>query len=256
VTSPAAAPPPRTITPNALRLIALGAWVLAIVAYGVLVARTGLAPLEVLRALLTFLQDHPLGAVAFVLAYTLRPLLLFSATLLTVGAGILYGPLVGFAVVVIGANAGALLAYGLGRALGAEVAGKALAHPRLAGMTQRLRANAFEAVLTLRFLFAPYDGVTYLAGALRLGVAPFLLATIIGSLPGTLVFLLFGAGLSDLAALDGDTLPAVDARLLLASAAVFALSLVLSRWWRRRESRRSAPPHGRANPPEVDDAGS
>jgi uncharacterized membrane protein YdjX (TVP38/TMEM64 family) len=221
-----------------LRLLAIVLWAAAFAAYAVVVARTGSSPLELLGSLLTFLQDHPLGVAAFVVVYTLRPLLLFPATLLTVGAGILYGPLLGLGVAIVGANAGAVLAYGLAHVLGADVAGKALEHPRLQGMTRRLRANAFEAVLTLRFLFAPYDAVNYLAGALRLGVAPFLLATAIGSLPGTLVFVLFGAGLADVAALDGDTLPGIDARLLLASAAVFVASLALSRWWRRREGGR------------------
>jgi uncharacterized membrane protein YdjX (TVP38/TMEM64 family) len=234
-----AARAPRPAGPaRTLRLLAIVLWAAAFAAYAVVVARTGSSPLELLASLLTFLQDHPLGVAAFVLVYTLRPLLLFPATLLTVGAGILYGPLLGLGMAIVGANAGAVLAYGLAHVLGADVAGKALEHPRLQGMTRRLRANAFEAVLTLRFLFAPYDAVNYLAGALRLGVAPFLLATAIGSLPGTLVFVLFGAGLADVAALDGDTLPGVDARLLLASAAVFVASLALSRWWRRREGRR------------------
>jgi uncharacterized membrane protein YdjX (TVP38/TMEM64 family) len=223
-----------------MRVVALVAWGIALLAYAIVVARTGATPLEAVRALLAFLQDHPLGVPAFVLVYVLRPLLLFPASLLTVGAGVLYGPALGVAVVVVGANGGALLAYGLARVLGAEIAGPALEHPLLRGTAGRLRANAFEAVLTLRLLFAPYDAVNYLAGALRLAVAPFLLATAVGSLPGTLVFVLFGAGLGGVAAFDGSELPAVDARLLLASAALLVVSLALARAWRARE-RRLAP---------------
>ncbi|MBA2668045.1 MAG: TVP38/TMEM64 family protein [Trueperaceae bacterium] len=233
-----------TTTVRSLRLIAIAAWALAVVAYVVVVTRSGASPLDVLAALLAFLQDHPLGAIAFVIAYMLRPLLLFSASLLTIGAGLLYGPLLGFAVVVVGANTGALLAYALARALGGDLARTALANPRLAGMAERLRAHTFETVLTLRFVFAPYDAVNYLAGALGLRVVPFVLATVIGSLPGTLVFLLFGAGLADLTALDEGGLPSVDPRSLLASAGILVLSLALARWWRRREARRidAAPP--------------
>ena len=221
-----------------LRLFGLLAWGLAVAAYVLAVVRTGSTPLDVLVVVVAFLRDNPLGALAFLGVYALRPLLLFPATLLTVGAGILYGPLAGVALVVVGANLSAVVAFGLGRAYGAELAGAALGHPRLRGVSQRLRANAFEAVLTLRFVFTPYDAVNYLAGALRLPLRPFVVATAIGSLPGTLVFLLFGAGLGDVAALEAGRLPTPDLPLLAASAALFVTSLVLARVWRAREARR------------------
>jgi uncharacterized membrane protein YdjX (TVP38/TMEM64 family) len=223
-----------------LRWIGLVAWGVAVAAYVVAVVRTGSSPLDVLVAVVTFLRDHPLGALAFVAAYALRPLLLFSATLLTVGAGILYGPLAGTALVVLAANTSAVVAYGLGRAYGAEIAGAALDHPRVRGVSQRLRANAFEAVLTLRFVFTPYDAVNYLAGAMRLPLRPFIVATAIGSLPGTLVFVFFGAGLGDVSALEAGRLPSPDLPLLAVSAALFVTSLLLARVWRAREARRSA----------------
>ena len=221
-----------------LRWLAVAAWSAALVAYLVVAARTGSGPLDVLLAVTGFLREHPAGAVAYLLVYALRPLLFFPATLLTVGAGVLYGPIAGVGLVVLGANLSATVAFLLGRSLGAELAGKALAHPRLVGMARRLRANAFEAVLTLRFVFAPYDAVNYLAGALRLPLKPFVAATAIGSLPGTLVFVLFGAGLSDLAALEEGRLPSPDATLLAASAALFVASLALARAWRARERAR------------------
>lgn len=225
-----------------LRWLALGAWALGLAAYVMTVVRTGNSPLDVLLALGEFLRAHPLGALAYLLAYAARPLLLFPATLLTVGAGVLYGPLAGVGLVLLGSNLSAAVAYGLGRSLGAELAGRALAHPRLVGMARRLRANAFEAVLTLRFLFAPYDAVNYVSGTLRLPLKPFVLATAIGSLPGTLVFVFFGAGLGDLSALEAGRLPTPDLQLLAASAVLFVTSLALARVWRAREARRSRAP--------------
>lgn len=222
-----------------LRWLTLGAWGLGVLAYALTVLRTGNTPLDVLVLLIEFLREHPLGLLAYLLAYALRPLLLFPATLLTVGAGLLYGPLLGIGLVIVGANASAIVAFLLGRALGAELAGRALDHPRLRGMTQRLRANAFEAVLTLRFLFTPYDALNYLAGTLRLPLKPFVLATAIGSLPGTLVFVLFGAGLGDVRALEAGQLPTPDTPLLITSAALFVASLLLARAYRLREARRA-----------------
>ena len=224
----------RRPSPRALRWVAVASWASLLVAYAAAVATTGRTPLDLFASLVTFLVEHPYGPLLFVLAYVLRPLVAFSAAALTVGAGHLYGPWWGLLVVVLGANGGALLAYGLARWLGAEVAGRALGHPRLQGVAGRLRARTFETILTLRFVFAPYDAVNYLAGALRLRPAPFVLATALGSLPGTLTFLLFGASIGDLSALTEGRWPSLDPRSLIASAALFVASLVVSRALRRR----------------------
>ena len=44
----------------------------------------------------------------------------------------------------------------------------------------------------MRLVYVPYDLVNYLAGFLRIGWMPFILATALGSLPDTLSFVLFG----------------------------------------------------------------
>jgi uncharacterized membrane protein YdjX (TVP38/TMEM64 family) len=226
-----------------LRIAAVTLWALLLAGYLLVVGRSGATPLEAVATLLAFLRDHPLGALAFTLAYALRPLLLLSAAALTVGAGILYGPLLGALVVVVGANAGALLAYALGSLLAADLTERALRHERLRRAVGALRTRTFETTLTLRLAFAPYDAVSYLAGALRLPAAAFLVATALGSLPGSLVFLLVGAGLGDLDALAAGGLPRLEAPLLLASAAFLVLSLALARIWRRREARQAASRH-------------
>ena len=238
----AAAPPPTTgsrppgpwrPSARALRWVAAAAWAALLAAYAATVLATGRTPIDVLAALVTFLVEHPVGPALFALAYVVRPLVAFSAAVLTIGAGHLYGPAWGLLVVVLGANGGALLAYGLARWLGAGIAGVALGHPRLRGVTTRLRTRTFETVLTLRFVFAPYDAVNYLAGALRLRPGPFLLATAVGSLPGTLTFLLFGASIGDLSALADGRWPTLDPWTLAASAALFVATLGVARALRR-----------------------
>jgi uncharacterized membrane protein YdjX (TVP38/TMEM64 family) len=232
-------PAARAPAATALRGIAIAGWALLLGGYAWVVVSTGRTPLDVLGELVAFLAEHPWGPALFVLAYVARPLVVFSATVLTVGAGYLYGPTLGLLVVTVGANGGALLAYGLGRWLGAGLAGHALAHPRLVGVAGRLRARTFETVLTLRFLFAPYDAVNYLGGALRLRPAPFLLATLLGSLPGSLTFLLFGASVGDLGALAEGQWPSLNPWTLAASAALLVASLAASRALRRRADLRS-----------------
>lgn len=201
---------------------------------------------------------------AFLVAGMARPLVLFPATLLTVAAGILFGPLVGFGAAAVVGNGSALLAYGIGRLLGPS--GFAGAHPAgdhaddganadgrnghggsaagptadpdvgpagaLASWSSRLRANSFEAVLVMRLLFLPYDAVNYAAGFLRVRWRPFLAATALGSLPGTFAFVLAG---SSLERLDGTSVH-IDPTAVAASAIVLSASLILARVLRRRHT--------------------
>ncbi len=231
-------PAPRTV----LRWIAGGAWAALLGSYLWVVVTTGRTPIDVLGEIARFLVDHPLGPVLYVLLCAVRPLFVFSSSVLSIGAGHLYGPGLGFVVVTVGQNSGAVLAYGLAVAFGADVAGRALAHPRLRGVAGRLRRNAFETVLTLRFVFTPYDAVNYAAGALRLPLRAFVAATALGSLTGSLTFLLFGASIGDLSVLAEGQWPSLNPTALAASAALLATSLAISRVVRRRSAALEAAP--------------
>jgi uncharacterized membrane protein YdjX (TVP38/TMEM64 family) len=176
------------------------------------------------------------GVFAYVLVYLARPIVLFPASVLTVVGGILFGPVVGVAVVVVAANASAMIAYGVGRLLGrAPGAADTTPTPDEASLARRwsdrMRDNSFETVLIMRLLFLPYDLVNYLSGVLRLRWLPFLLATALGSLPGTVSFVLLGASLDRV----DEGLGGIDAATLVASIVIFAGSLVIARVLRRRQ---------------------
>ena len=182
------------------------------------------------------IQGSAWGPVAFVAVYLLRPLLFFSAAVLTVAGGFLFGAAGGVALVVLAANGSAMVAYGLARWFGAGVGQEADPAGRLARWTGRLRHRSFESVISMRLLQLPYDLVSYLAGAVRIHPGAFLLGTAVGSLPATVAFVLFGASLESF---DGGV-PAIDAPVLIASGILLATGLALSQIMRRRERRRDA----------------
>lgn len=227
------------------RLVAAGLWLALAGLYLAWSARQGLEPLSgaPLRRLLELVAATPGGALLFVLLYALRPLLLLSAALLSIAAGALFGPVLGVLLVVIGSNLGAALAYGLARLFGGEGPALAVGADGAGGLARRwlarLRARSFETVFLMRLLYLPYDLVNVLAGLLRVHFGAFLLATALGSLPGTLAFTLAGASTGGVAR------PAFDPRVLAASAALFLASLALARWLRRREARRPGGGAGR-----------
>ena len=178
-----------------------------------------------------FTRRSPFAPLVYIGIYTLRPVVLFPATLLTLAGGALFGAVWGILYTIIGANLGATLAYFIGYFFGQnalETEGEDTG--RLQRWTQRMRENSFETVLTMRFIFLPYDLVNYLAGFLRINYGAFILATILGSLPGTLSFVLLGAS-TGLNAEGGGFNPWV----LVASVVIFVVSLALSRLLKRRK---------------------
>ena len=112
-------PEPSWLQKHGQKLFAAVFWLLLVGAYVFYTVRNGLTPLETFRQLVGFLSANAYGPLLFILLYTLRPLIFFSALVLTVGAGFLYGPVLGILYTIIGANLGASLAYVIGTFLDA-----------------------------------------------------------------------------------------------------------------------------------------
>lgn len=216
---------------NGQKLLVLVFWLAVLGGYQWYAWSNGLSPLEVVQQLLGFLSGSPYGPLLYILVYAVRPLFLFSAVLLTLAGGFLFGPLWGLVYVLIGSNTSATIAYVIGRFLGAGVLEGQQSDGLVQRYAERMRRNSFETVLIMRFVFLPYDLVNYLAGFLRIRWSAFILATVLGSLPGTLAFVLFGASVERF---DGG-LPALNPWSLVASVVIFVVSLGLARLFRRRE---------------------
>lgn len=188
-----------------------------------------------LRDIVGLLQT-PLGPLLYILIYTLRPLAFFSAVVLTLLAGSIWGGLLGVIYVVIGSNLSATLAYVVGRVFGQGIIDETRTDGTIARYTGRLRRNSFETVLVMRFIFLPYDLVNYLCGFLKIDYKAFILATIIGSIPGTITFVLAGASVPAESVVMGAFSPEFNPWTLAAAAALFVVSLGLSRLLKRREA--------------------
>lgn len=177
------------------------------------------------------------GVFAFLGAYLIRPLVLFPASVLTIIGGILFGPVAGVVIVVVAANTSALIAFGIGRFLGRPPGADdeertARADSFVERWRSRLRDNSFETVFAMRLLFLPYDLVNYVCGALHIRWTPFLLATALGSIPGTISFVLLGASLERIdMGLDG-----INPLAIVASVLIFAISIVISRTIKKRHA--------------------
>lgn len=215
------------------KMIALLFWLVLVLAFVLYSSRNNLTPLAATRQLMSVLGDMPIHSrgLIFTVVYALRPLIFFPASILTLAIGALCGPIWGTLYAILGSNLSASLAYVVGRFLGQDVV-ESESKNALQRYLQRMRQNSFETIFVMRLIFLPYDLVNYAAGFLKINYGAFILATILGSLPGTISFVLFGAS----SGLDGGT-PKFDWRILAVSVVIFVASLLISRLVKRREAK-------------------
>ncbi len=207
------------------RIAAVAIWALLIASYLYYIRSRDLSPLEAADQLRAILVDNWWGPALFVVAYIARPLVLFPASILTILGGLAFGLYWGTAWTVLASNLSTLAAYGVGRFLLSGTLGDRLLE--LAGaLARRAQAHPFETTAVMRLLYFPFDAVGYLSGFLRLRLGPFMAGSFLGTLPGTVAFVGFGASVESLS----DGTPSFDVRILLASVAlVVSGSIVKSR---------------------------
>lgn len=226
------------------KLLAATLWLAALFGYSLYAQANQLTPFAAVQLLVDNISGTVFGPFVYILAYTLRPLIFFPSILLTLAGGFLFGPLWGVVYTIIGSNASTLVAYLVGRSFGLNTENSS---GLLQRYTARLRQNSFETVLVMRFIFLPYDLVSYVCGFLRIDWRGFLLATLLGTIPGTISFVSIGASIEgDLA----NFTPRLDVPTLAVGAVMFIISLALSRHFRRRESKQTMeiPVHDSAAP--------
>ena len=180
---------------NGQKLFALLFWLVLLGVYQWYASVNELTALEVVQQMLDFMTDSIWGALVFIVLYAVRPLILFPATLLTLAGGFVFGPVLGVVYTVIASNISSTIAFFVGRFFGEGLLKDDGSDGLIQRYARRMRENSFETVMVMRFIFLPYDAVSYLAGFLRIKYWPFILATALGSIPGTVAFIGFGASI-------------------------------------------------------------
>lgn len=123
-------------------------------------------------------------------AATLSPL---PKSVFTLAAGAVFGLAQGLLVVVVGACAGAVLAFYLARAVGRDGLHR-LTGVRTHRLDEQLARRGFLTVLVARLIpVVPFTIVNYLAGVTTLRMPVFLAATALGMLPATTAYVALGA---------------------------------------------------------------
>ncbi|NIQ98016.1 MAG: TVP38/TMEM64 family protein, partial [Desulfuromonadales bacterium] len=123
---------------------------------------SGVSPNRIPSLLEAWLSRFGVGraALIYIILYTVRPLILFPASLLTIAAGLVFGPWLGIVFTVIGENASANVAFGVGRWFGRDFV-RSRENALLRRWERQLRENGLVAVLVMRLIYLPFDAVNY-----------------------------------------------------------------------------------------------
>jgi uncharacterized membrane protein YdjX (TVP38/TMEM64 family) len=135
------------------------------------------------------------GAFIFIGAYALATLLFLPGWLFTVAAGLVYGIVGGTAVALSGAIIGAALAFLAGRYfLRARIEKLTKKNQKFSAVDQAIGQQGWKIVGLLRLSpLIPFNLSNYFYGITSVGFWPYLLASSIGMLPGTLLYAYLGA---------------------------------------------------------------
>ena len=148
----------------------------------------------------------PWGIVIFIAAYVLATVLLLPGSILTVGAGFIFGLGWGLFAVSIGSTIGAALAFLIARFIAREkIEAMAKENENFRRIDKAIGAQGAKLILLLRLSpLIPFNLSNYFYGLTAVKFWPYVLASWIGMLPGTLLYVYLGtAGKAGLQAATG-----------------------------------------------------
>ena len=135
-----------------------------------------------------------LGYIVYTLGYAVAGLVV-PASVLTIGAGALFGFIGGSIVVAIGATLAATIAFFLARTvLRKRVERMVLRNPKFAAVDRAISREGAKIVVLVRLAAVfPFLFMNYAFGLTGIRPIPYIVATFIGILPGTIAFVSLGA---------------------------------------------------------------
>ncbi len=186
--------------PASFRLIVLG-----VVLVAVIVVPWFLPIQKPMQELLTWVQAQGVwGLVVLAAVWIPAAILLIPGTLITLAGGAIFGVMEGTVAISLGSTAGACAAFLVGRGVARPwVARQVAANLKFQAIDQAIGEQGFKIVLLLRLSpVFPYNLLNYALALTRVPFRDYFLASWIGMLPGTMMYVYIGSTVGELAALS------------------------------------------------------
>ena len=200
-----------------------------------LVAASVLPVLEWLEAFLNWVKANPeISWLVFIVVYVLATVLLLPGSVLTLAAGFLFGLPAGFAVVSAASTIGAACAFLTGRFFVREWVESRLSEmPRFSALDRAVGERGWLIVLLTRLSpIFPFNLLNYGLGVTRVSFWQYVLASWIGMMPGTVLYVYLGSVGQNLTALIGGEVPESEYTQLIffgGLAATLVLTIIITR---------------------------
>ncbi|MGK7920946.1 MAG: TVP38/TMEM64 family protein [Trichodesmium sp.] len=148
----------------------------------------------------------PWGPIALIAIYILATVLFLPGSLLTLGAGFLFGPIFGSIYVSVGSTIGATCAFLVGRYLARGwVSQKIAGNQKFKAIDEAVANEGWKIVgLTRLSPIFPFNLLNYAFGLTQVSLRDYFLASWIGMMPGTVMYVYLGSLAGSLATLGAD----------------------------------------------------
>jgi phosphatidylserine/phosphatidylglycerophosphate/cardiolipin synthase-like enzyme/uncharacterized membrane protein YdjX (TVP38/TMEM64 family) len=177
---------------RAARIVGLGVLVAVLMLLWQLTPLSELAQPEVVRQWLSWIAHAPGAPVIVVGVFVAGGLVAFPVLLLIAATAAAFGPWLGLAYASAGALASAIVAYGVGAAIGRNTLENVFG-PRLNRIRRAVVKRGMLAVAAIRLVpIAPFTVVNMAAGACNIRFSDYVLGTILGMIPGITMMSLLG----------------------------------------------------------------
>ena len=190
-------------------LVTLGITLVAAPAQAQEVGVNGFNPQELLRNALQWIDN--LGAIApiaFILIYIIATVAFLPGSILTLGAGVVFGIVQGSIYVFVGATIGATLAFLVGRYLARGWISKKIAgNQKFSAIDRAVGNEGLKIVLLTRLSpIFPFNLLNYGLGITGVSLKDYVLGSV-GMIPGTIMYVYIGSLAGSIATIGGETQP-------------------------------------------------
>jgi uncharacterized membrane protein YdjX (TVP38/TMEM64 family) len=191
---------------NRARTLVKGTLILIVVA-GLLALAKVLDVQQLIREALDWISSlGPWGGAFFVALYVLATVLFLPGFILTLAAGVLFGVVWGSVAVSVASIAGATLAFLIGRYLARDwVAKRIEGNEKFEAIDQAVAGEGWKIVGLVRLSpVFPFTLLNYAFGITKVSLKDYFLASWIGMLPATVMYVYVGSLAGDLATLGSE----------------------------------------------------
>ena len=133
------------------------------------------------------------AAVCFLLIFSLKPILLFlPSSMMSIAAGMIFGPFIGFLLNLVGFFLSATLGFYLARFLGKDFVDKLL-KGKAVKINSNLEKSGIKILFFIRFTpVIPFDAISYACGLSKMKYKDFIIGSMLGVFFETLCYAFIG----------------------------------------------------------------